>query len=134
MIDNSKCECGHNNPVGTILCEYCGKPLDKTIKEKENIAEEMRYEGKARRSQMAQPSPFDRVWQFFSSVKVAIILIVVTLIAAGIGTIFPQEIYVPSSDPKSYYEEHYGIWGKTLLCTWFFGYVQLLVVFFCFCQ
>jgi cytochrome c biogenesis protein len=112
VIDNSKCECGHNNPVGTILCEYCGKPLDKTIKEKENIAEEMRYEGKARRSQMAQPSPFDRVWQFFSSVKVAIILIVVTLIAAGIGTIFPQEIYVPSSDPKSYYEEHYGIWGK----------------------
>ena len=95
VIDNSKCECGHNNPVGTILCEYCGKPLDKSIEEKENIAEEMRYEGKARRSQTAQPSPFDRVWNFFSSVKVAIILIVVTLIAAGIGTIFSSRNLCP---------------------------------------
>lgn len=58
MIENSKCECGHNNPVGTILCEYCGKPLDDTIRNKDDIVQEMRYEGKARRSQTAQTSPF----------------------------------------------------------------------------
>lgn len=112
MIENSKCECGHNNPVGTILCEYCGKPLDDTIRNKDDIVQEMRYEGKARRSQTAQTSPFDLIWNFFSSVKVAIILIIITLAAAGIGTIFPQEVFVPSPDPANYYEEHYGIWGK----------------------
>ncbi|MBA4603840.1 cytochrome c biogenesis protein ResB [Thermoactinomyces mirandus] len=112
MIENSKCECGHNNPVGTILCEHCGKPLDDSITHKDDLVQEMRYEGKARRSQTAQTSPFDLIWNFFSSVKVAIILIIITLAAAGIGTIFPQEVFVPSSDPASYYEKHYGIWGK----------------------
>jgi len=113
MIDNTKCECGHNNPVGTILCEYCGKPLDDEIKgNKQTIEREMRYEGKARRSQTASASWFDQVWNFFSSVKVAIILIVITLIAAGIGTIFPQERFIPSATPEAYYKEQYGIWGE----------------------
>lgn len=111
MIENSKCECGHNNPVGTILCENCGKPLDNA-QEKETLVQEMRYEGKARRSQTFQSSPFDMVWNFFSSVKVAIILIIITLIASGIGTILPQAKFVPSSDLESYYREHYGIWGE----------------------
>ena len=35
--------------------------------------------------------PIDRVWNFFSSVKVAVGLIVITLLAAMIGTIYPQE-------------------------------------------
>jgi cytochrome c biogenesis protein len=112
MIENSKCDCGHNNPVGTILCEYCGKPLDESLKDKETIEREMRYEGKARRSQSEPASLFDLVWNFFSSVKVAIIMIVVTLVATAIGTIFPQEQYVPSPDPASWYVQQYGTWGK----------------------
>ncbi|WP_164491681.1 cytochrome c biogenesis protein ResB [Staphylospora marina] len=112
MIVNSKCECGHNNPVGTILCEYCGKPLEKSVREKTSIEREMRYEGKARRSLRAPASPFDLVWNFFSSVKVAITLIVVTLVAAAIGTVLPQERFIPSADPVTYYAETYGFWGK----------------------
>ncbi|MGA8941528.1 MAG: cytochrome c biogenesis protein ResB [Thermoactinomyces sp.] len=111
MIENSKCECGHNNPAGTILCEYCGKPLDESVGSKD-LVQEMRYEGKARRSQTARTSPFDLIWNFFSSVKVAVFLIITTLAVAGIGTIFPQEVFVPSPDPAGYYEQHYGIWGK----------------------
>ncbi|MBD1371665.1 cytochrome c biogenesis protein ResB [Hazenella sp. IB182357] len=116
MIENTKCACGHNNPVGTILCEYCGKPLDEAIKNSEQTIEnEMRYEGKARRSQTYTTSLFDKTWAFFSSVKVAIVLIVITLIASGIGTIFPQETFVPSSNPEGYYEDEYGLLGK-----WFY--------------
>lgn len=111
MIENTKCECGHNNPVGTILCEYCGKLLDEAIKENQTIEQEMRYEGKARRSQTFDSTFFDQVWNFFSSVKVAIVIILITLIAAGIGTIFPQEEFIPSNFPETYYKETYGIWG-----------------------
>ena len=27
MFYNTKCECGHQNPTGTTLCESCGNPL-----------------------------------------------------------------------------------------------------------
>lgn len=111
MIENTKCDCGHNNPVGTVLCEYCGKPLDEEI----DLPKQMRYEGRARRSQTASMSIVDRVWSFFSSVKVAIILIVITLVVAGIGTIFPQEKFIPSETPETYYQEEYGVWGE-----WFY--------------
>ncbi len=112
MIENTKCECGHNNPIGTILCEYCGKPLDEGQQEKKSIEKEMRYDGVARRSQKKEQNFLDRVWSFFSSVKVAIILIVITLLASGIGTIFEQERLTGSSDPESYYIEKYGVWGE----------------------
>ncbi|MBA4495647.1 cytochrome c biogenesis protein ResB [Paenactinomyces guangxiensis] len=112
MIENTKCECGHNNPVGTILCEYCGKPLDESIKDKQTIEQEMRYEGKARRSQTFDSTLFDRVWNFFSSVKVAIVLILITLVAAGIGTIFPQEQFIRYGPPEVFYSQEYGVWGE----------------------
>lgn len=112
MIENTKCECGHNNPVGTVLCEYCGKPLDESIKDKETFEKEMRYEGKARRSQVASSSLFDLLWSFFSSVRNAVIMILVALIAAGIGTIFPQEEFIPSRTPEIYYAENYGFLGE----------------------
>ena len=111
MIENTKCDCGHQNPVGTVLCEYCGKPLEEGTE----LTKQMRYEGRARRSQTASTSVVDRIWSFFSSVKVAIILIVITLILAGIGTIFPQEKFIPSETPETYYREEYGIWGD-----WFY--------------
>ncbi|MFC4078134.1 cytochrome c biogenesis protein ResB [Salinithrix halophila] len=108
-MENTKCECGHNNPVGTTLCEYCGKPL-----EGEEVGDrplEMRYEGKARRSQTRQMTLFDRVWNFFSSVKVAIYLIVITLVISILGTIFPQEGQIPSAKPDVFYAQKYGALG-----------------------
>ncbi|WP_175482516.1 cytochrome c biogenesis protein ResB [Thermoflavimicrobium dichotomicum] len=112
MIENTKCECGHNNPIGTILCEHCGKPLTEEMKEKKTIEREMRYEGTARRSQKQTKNWIDQIWSFFSSVKVAVILILITLVAAGIGTIFPQERLTGSSNPELFYKEKYGVWGE----------------------
>lgn len=108
-MKNTKCDCGHNNPVGTILCEYCGKPLEE--EESSGQPLEMRYEGKARRSQKRHKTLLDRVWNFFSSVKVAIYLIVITLVASILGTIFPQERFIGTGRPDVYYAQEYGIWG-----------------------
>lgn len=115
MIENTKCECGHNNPIGTVLCEHCGRPLDEIVDSNIKLEKEMRYEGKARRSLTYQSSIIDQVWNFFSSVKIAIVLIIITLIMSGIGTIFPQERFIPSSSPDTYYEQTYGTLGK-----WFY--------------
>jgi cytochrome c biogenesis protein len=109
MIENVKCECGHANPVGTALCESCGVPLGN---EGDTQFIDMRYEGVARRSQTFQKTIVDHVWNFFSSVKNAVIMIVLTLVASAIGTIFPQERYIPVPKPASvYYEEAYGTLG-----------------------
>ncbi len=109
MLHNTKCECGHQNPVGTVLCESCGKPLDDEFG---TGPLEMRYDGIARRSQRENPALIDRVWRFFSSVKVAIILIFITLCASIIGTIYPQENTFLNIDPSVYYENTYGLTGK----------------------
>lgn len=109
FIANTKCECGHQNPVSTVLCEACGKPLGKEGDWGENL--EMRYDGVARRSQRANPGIIDEVWNFFSSVKIAIYLIVVTLVGSMLGTIFPQESTFLNIDASSYYEEEYGMAG-----------------------
>ncbi|NGP43669.1 cytochrome C biogenesis protein [Bacillaceae bacterium SIJ1] len=106
-----KCECGHVNPQGTHLCEACGRPL--TEEERKRKVAEMRYEGTARRSQTYKRNIVDRIWQFFSSVKVGIWLIVVTLIASALGTVFPQAEYLPPGSTEAiYYEEEFGIFGK----------------------
>jgi cytochrome c biogenesis protein len=102
------CECGHKNPFGTYLCESCGKPL----KEDGRLAN-MRYEGVARRSQTYKKTIVDRVWNFFSSVKVGIWIIVLLLVSSSIGTLFPQEMYIPpGEDPSLYYAQEYGILGQ----------------------
>ncbi|XXM74128.1 cytochrome c biogenesis protein ResB [Lysinibacillus sphaericus] len=106
-----KCECGHVNPVGTILCESCGRAL--TSEAKNEKLHDMRYEGSARRSQTYNKSIIDKVWNFFSSVKVGVWLIILTLIASAVGTIFPQKQYIPSVlPPDQFYEEVYGFAGK----------------------
>jgi cytochrome c biogenesis protein len=111
LIQNTKCECGHQNPPGTVLCEACGKPLDEELAASDSVLE-MRYDGMARRSQKSRPNPIDRVWNFFSSVKVAVWLIITTLVAASLGTIFPQEsAFVNLTDPAGYYRETYGTAG-----------------------
>src|SRR5690625_6802279 len=76
----------------------------------------MRYEGTARRSLTYNKSIVDKIWNFFSSVKVGVSLIAITLVASALGTVFPQEMYIPaeapSRDPAIFYEAQYGILGK----------------------
>jgi cytochrome c biogenesis protein len=132
MITNTKCDCGHQNPVGTVLCESCGKPLED---DSSDAPLEMRYDGVARRSQKQNPSWLDRIWNFFSSVKVAVWLIVITLIGASLGTIFPQETTLLNIDPAEYYKETYGTLGDlyyrlglshTYSSWWFIGLLFMI--------
>ncbi|WP_153122702.1 cytochrome c biogenesis protein ResB [Peribacillus tepidiphilus] len=110
-MNDVKCECRHVNPHGTVLCESCGRVLDE--ESNDNKLLDMRYEGTARRSQTYNKTIIDKIWNFFSSVKVGVWLIVITLVASAIGTIFPQEMYIPPTMPAElYYEEEYGWAGK----------------------
>ena len=107
------CQCGHENPYGTELCEKCGRPLSDKAKESEVV--DMRYEGSSRRSQTYKSSIVDKIWNFFSSVKIGVSIIATILIASAIGTIFPQKFYVPATTPEGYleyYERLYGTAGK----------------------
>ncbi|MGZ4159980.1 MAG: cytochrome c biogenesis protein ResB, partial [Neobacillus sp.] len=55
----------------------------------------------------------DKIWNFFSSVKVGVWLIIVTLIASAVGTILPQEMYIPPTvAADEYYQQQYGWVGK----------------------
>ncbi|MBW7473491.1 cytochrome c biogenesis protein ResB [Paenibacillus oenotherae] len=134
-FQNTKCECGHQNPIGTVLCENCGKPLEEAEEAGKDTPLEMRYDGIARRSQKSNPGIIDRVWNFFSSVKIAVRLIVITLLAAIVGTIFTQENAFVSFDPSTYYEEKYGWIGKvyyelglsnTYESWWFIGLLVMI--------
>ncbi|HEX7057592.1 MAG TPA: cytochrome c biogenesis protein ResB [Bacilli bacterium] len=109
VFENTKCECGHQNPAGTVLCESCGKPLQEHAGQK---LLEMRYDGVARRSQKANPNIIDRIWNFFSSVRNAVIIIVITLVGASLGTVYPQENTFIHFDPSVYYKETYGTLGE----------------------
>jgi cytochrome c biogenesis protein len=107
-MEHVKCECGHVNPIGTIFCESCGKPFQS-----EDGLLDMKYEGSARRSLTHKKTFVDRIWSFFSSVKVGVWLIVITLVASAIGTIFPQEMYLPPNvTPGDYYADKYGTLGE----------------------
>lgn len=127
------CECGHENPVGTKICGRCGRPLTEEEKQKKIL--DMRYDGIAIRSKTHNKSIIDKIWNFFSSVKVGIALIILNLIAASIGTILPQEFYVSVStdaEKAKYYEDMYGAFGtlyynlglSDLYSSWWF---QILV-------
>ncbi|MEK3881493.1 cytochrome c biogenesis protein ResB [Paenibacillus sp. PL2-23] len=132
-VENTKCECGHQNGVGTVLCESCGKPLDDQLS---NEPLEMRYDGVARKSQKSNPSIIDRIWNFFSSVKIAIYLIIVTFVTAMLGTIYPQEgSFINQFDGAAYYEQTYGTPGKwyyelglshTYESWWFIGLLVMI--------
>ncbi len=115
-MNQIKCECGHVNPEGTVLCEACGKPIEKNQHVDGNEGQKtlnMRYEGSARRSKTYNRTIIDKIWIFFSSVKGGVWIIVLTLIASAIGTIYPQEIYIPPGvDPATHYKDEYGITGQ----------------------
>ncbi|CAM3570065.1 cytochrome c biogenesis protein ResB [Marinicrinis lubricantis] len=109
-MENTKCECGHQNHHGTVLCESCGKPLQDT---NDTAPLEMRYDGVARRSQKTKKSWIDRIWSFFSSVKVAVYLILITFIVSIPGTFFQQEdSFIGEVDFLAFYEKEYGWFGK----------------------
>ncbi|WP_071395630.1 cytochrome c biogenesis protein ResB [Bacillus tuaregi] len=110
-MNEVKCDCGHVNPHGTLLCEACGKILDISETDKQLL--DMRYEGSARRSQTYNKTIVDKIWNFFSSVKVGVWLIVITLVASALGTLFPQEMYIPPTLPAAeYYKDQYGWIGQ----------------------
>ena len=107
-----KCQCGHENPFGTVLCEQCGRPQTEEAKKSETV--DMRYEGSARRSQTYKRTIIDKIWNFFSSVKIGISIIVAVLATSAIGTLFPQKLFVPFKDEvdiAAYYERLYGFAG-----------------------
>lgn len=109
MFNNTKCECGHQNPASTMLCEACGKPQGESGGDDPL---EMRYDGLLRRSQRAGSGFVDRVWRFFSSVRVAVWLISATLLLSTLGTVLPQENTLLNRDPAVYYGETYGAAGQ----------------------
>src|SRR5690606_23498585 len=96
----------------------------------------MRYDGIARRSQKNNPSYIDRIWNFFSSVKIAIYLIIITFLTAMIGTIYPQEgTFINNFDASTYYKETYGTLGhlyytlgfsRTYESWWFIGLLVMI--------
>ncbi|MCM3742984.1 cytochrome c biogenesis protein ResB [Sporosarcina luteola] len=109
-----KCKCGHDNPFGTVLCEKCGRPMTEEAKNSEVV--DMRYEGSARRSQTYKRSIIDKIWNFFSSVKIGVSIIIAVLATSAIGTLFPQKFYVPVNQESpaellAYYERLYGFVG-----------------------
>lgn len=71
VVENTKCECGHQNSVGTVLCESCGKPLEND--DISDLPLEMRYDGVARRSQKSNPSYIDKIWNFFRPLRLRFI-------------------------------------------------------------
>jgi len=135
LIENTKCECGHQNPPGTALCEACGKPTGEADG---NEPLPMRYEGAARRSQKAQKNAADRIWSFFSSVRTAVVLLLLTLLGAAVGSVFPQENTILNADAidlAEYYRRQYGMVGyyyyrlglsRTYDSWWFRGLLVLL--------
>ena len=104
--------CGHENPPGTQLCQSCGKMINEDY-DKKKIKDLMRYDGSAVRSKVRSQSIFDKIWNFFTSIKVGVAIIAVIAISAAIGTILPQEYFIPiGADPLEHYTEHYGTFGR----------------------
>lgn len=103
--------CGHVNPPGTQLCQSCGKMINENY-DKKKIKDLMRYDGSAVRSKVKSKSIFDKIWNFFTSIKVGVAIIAIIAIAAAIGTILPQEYFIPlGADPFEHYTERYGTFG-----------------------
>jgi cytochrome c biogenesis protein len=55
-----------------------------------------------------QKNLFDLIWDFFASVKVAIVIIVMLALTMILGTVYPQENAIPSPNPQFYYADTYG--------------------------
>ncbi|WP_404285111.1 cytochrome c biogenesis protein ResB [Exiguobacterium aurantiacum] len=96
---------------------------------------DMKYDGADLRSKRRPRSWIDRVWSFFASVKVGLWLIGLIIVGSAIGTIFPQEMYIPQQLPANqYYTDEYGTPGTiyytlgfhNLYTSWW--YITLIVM------
>ncbi|MEK4756415.1 cytochrome c biogenesis protein ResB [Macrococcoides caseolyticum] len=138
MKDQSiQCTCGHINPPGTQLCQNCGRLINDNY-DKKKIADVMRYDGQAIRSKTKNKSLADKVWNFFASVKTGVTLLVLTVIASAIGTMLPQQYFIPvGEDPSTFYQDKYGTLGliyyrlgfDNLYTSWWFLILLALVAF-----
>ncbi|UOB19680.1 cytochrome c biogenesis protein ResB [Macrococcus armenti] len=138
MNDQSiTCTCGHVNPTGTQLCQNCGRLINDNY-DKKKITDVMRYDGQAVRSKTKNKSITDKIWNFFASVKTGVTLLVLTVIASALGTMFPQQYFIPvGEDPSTFYEEKYGVLGRiyyklgfdNLYTSWWFLILLVLVGF-----
>lgn len=102
------------NPLDTKICESCGNPLEQQMDTNKKLAD-MRYEGVERRSEKKKKSFIDKVWALFSSVKFAIVLLFITLIATSIGSLLPQEMntVIPfGTTVEEFYEDEFGAFGN----------------------
>ncbi|GGI39896.1 cytochrome c biogenesis protein ResB [Mammaliicoccus stepanovicii] len=131
------CECGFKNPEGTQLCLNCGRLINDDY-DKKKTTDVMRYDGQAIRSKTKNKTLLDRIWNFFASIKTGVTLLIITVIAASIGTIFPQQYFIPMNvNPEQYYFEHYGSLGllyyklgfHNLYSSWWFLILLGLVAF-----
>ncbi len=90
-----------------------------------------------------QKSLFDHIWDFFASVKVAIVIIILLAVTSIIGTIYPQENAIPSPNPQFYYADTYGKMGDLYYrlglsdmynSWWFLALVLLLAISLIICS
>lgn len=132
-----KCSCGHINPPGTQLCQNCGRLINDDY-DKKKTTDVMRYDGQAVRSKTKNKTVMDKVWIFFSSVRTGVTLLVLTVIASAIGTMFPQEYFIPvGEDPSTFYKDKYGTLGAlynqlgldNLYTSWWYLILLALVAF-----
>ncbi|MGV2875219.1 cytochrome c biogenesis protein ResB [Macrococcus capreoli] len=132
-----KCQCGHINPPGTQLCQNCGRLINDDY-DKKKTTDVMRYDGQAVRSKTKNRTLLDKIWIFFSSVKTGVTLLVLTVIASALGTMFPQEYFIPvGQDPATFYQEKYGTLGylyhqlglDNLYTSWWYLILLALVAF-----
>lgn len=132
-----KCQCGHVNPPGTQLCQNCGRLINDNY-DKKKTTDVMRYDGQAVRSKTKNRTLLDKIWIFFSSVKTGVTLLVLTVLASALGTMFPQEYFIPvGEDPTTFYKEKYGTLGylynklglDNLYTSWWYLILLALVAF-----
>ncbi|MGZ4106361.1 MAG: cytochrome c biogenesis protein ResB [Tumebacillaceae bacterium] len=80
---------------------------------------------------------FDRIWNWFSSVKVGVSIILLLAIGSVLGTIYPQTNAIPSRNPDAYYFDTYGTLGdiyhrlglsNTYNSWWYMTLVLLLAI------
>lgn len=131
------CICGHVNPPGTQLCQKCGRLINDDY-DKKKTTDVMRYDGSAVRSKTKNKTWIDKIWIFFSSVKTGVVLLVLTVIGAAMGSLLPQRYFIPlNADPETFYQEKYGSIGylyyklgfDNLYTSWWFLILLVLVAF-----
>jgi len=71
-------------------------------------------EGEERRRVLPQRpiTWIDRIWNYFASVKIAMVYIGLIAVTAIIGTLIPQENTIPSVDPATFYAGKFGRFGS----------------------